>query len=219
MNKNHVISIIISLFGFLMIIFYMLFKPYTIKSNIQKGISNYEKITKEEISINNEKPFEFDDHIEDLSSNDLLLNNKVNSDNVIGQLEIPDLGLNLPILKGLTNDNLKQGVVTMREDQTLGQGNFPIAGHYMKNKNLLFGNLMSIQNGSDVYLNDKNFIYHYRIYETKIALDSEIHLISDKLSEKKGNSVVSLMTCYKTSKSGKRFFAFGELISKYPYLK
>ena len=44
---------------------------------------------------------------------------------IIGQIVIPDLGVNLPILKGTTTTNLKVGATTMVKEQEMGKGNYP----------------------------------------------------------------------------------------------
>lgn len=137
--------------------------------------------------------------------------------NVIGILTIEDLNINLPILKGMTNSNLLTGVVTMSPDIVMGKGNYSLAGHYMKDKTLLFGSLMDIQIGNIVKITDKKNIYEYEIYDTKIVPDTSFYMIEDKMAEMRGEPIISLMTCYYTSKSGKRFFAQGELIKEYPY--
>src|SRR5699024_9228875 len=117
-----------------------------------------------------------------------------------------------------TNDtNLLVGATTMVEEQEMGQGNYPLAGHYMKDKNLLFGSLLDIEKETIVKLNNKETIYVYKIYDTLLVKDTDIHRIDDRMAEERGKPVLSLMTCYYTSKNGKRFFAMGELIDSYPY--
>lgn len=43
--------------------------------------------------------------------------------NVIGGIAIPDLEMNLPVFKGIDNTNLLYGAGTMKENQTMGEGN------------------------------------------------------------------------------------------------
>lgn len=42
---------------------------------------------------------------------------------VIGGIAIPDLGVNLPIFRGVGNTSLLYGAGTMKPDQVMGQGN------------------------------------------------------------------------------------------------
>ena len=37
----------------------------------------------------------------------------------------------------------------MRPDQKMGEGNYPLAGHHLKQKNLLFGPLENIKTGGN----------------------------------------------------------------------
>lgn len=134
---------------------------------------------------------------------------------IIGTLLIPDLDINLPIMKGLSDSNLMAGAATMRADQSFGEGNFPLAGHYMKNKDLLFGSLMDIEVDTIVYVSDGEKVYEYKTYETSVVPDSKIEMISDVKADEAGKPVISLMTCYFSSKTGKRFFAMGELVNQY----
>ncbi|MCR1900277.1 class A sortase [Irregularibacter muris] len=138
---------------------------------------------------------------------------------IIGQISIPDLDIYLPILKGTTNANLLVGATTMVPHQQMGEGNYPLAGHYMKDKNLLFGNLLNIKKNTIVRLTDKRIIYEYKIYETTVVSDTAHHMIGNQMAKNHGQPILSLMTCYYTSKSGQRFFALGELIDEYPYEK
>lgn len=140
-------------------------------------------------------------------------------DLIIGSIEIPDLNMHLPIMKGLTNSNLVVGAATMKPNQSFGAGNYTLAGHYMKNKDLLFGGLMDIELGAIAYVFDGEVTYEYEIYDTLIVPDTAIDVLSDERADEHGKPVLSLMTCHYTSKSGERFFALGELIDEYPGVK
>lgn len=135
---------------------------------------------------------------------------------VVGLLLIPDLDLNLPIFKGLTDANLMAGAATMRPDQAIGQGNYPLAGHNMKNKSLLFGSLMDINVGTRVIVSDGETVYEYEVYENIVVPDTALEMILDEKSTERGKPIISLMTCYHSSKTGKRFFSLGELVDEYP---
>lgn len=139
-----------------------------------------------------------------------------NKELAIGLLLIPDLDMELPIMKGLSNSNLMVGASTMKPDQSFGKGNFTLAGHYMKNKDLLFGNLMDIEIGTIVYVSNGENIYEYEIYDRVLVPDTEIEMLSDERVKEVGKPIISLMTCYFSSDSGKRFFALGKLVNEYP---
>ena len=181
-----------------------------------KNIST-DNLTAEDIEKNNEAEVEFDfSSIEDVDIN-TAINVVFEPDEslVIGELEIPDLNIHLPILKGLTNSNLLAGAGTMKPNQIMGRGNYPLAGHIMKNKDLLFGSLMDIKVGTIVTITDKKNIYKYKIYDTVVVPDTAVEILSDEEAEKRGKPIISLMTCYYSSKTGKRFFALGELYKEW----
>lgn len=137
-------------------------------------------------------------------------------DLVIGLLLIPDLDMELPIFKGLTDGNLMAGAATMKPDQVMGKGNYTLSGHNMKNKDLLFGSLMDIAIGSKVIISDGFNVYEYKIYENRVVPDTRLDMILDEKSEEKGKAIISLMTCFHSSRTGKRFFSLGELVDEYP---
>lgn len=184
--------------------------------NVNKSVTD---LSYDEIRKNSETDAEFDyEAIEDVSPKNVIFGTiDFDEKNIIGQLSIPDLNVDLPLLKGVTNANLAVGVTTMRKDQEMGQGNYPVSGHNMKNKNLLFGSLMDIELGTKAFVTDKNTVYEYEIYDIVVVEDTAMYMIEDSQSEEAGKPILSLMTCYHTSKSGKRFFALGELIDEYPY--
>ncbi len=136
--------------------------------------------------------------------------------NIIGQIIIKELNIDLPILKGVTNSNLMIGAGTMKSDLIMGKGNYSLAGHYMKN-GLLFGKLLEIQPGTRVQITNKKMVYEYEIYDTQIVPDTSFYMLNEDRANKRGKPIISLMTCYYTSKNGKRFFALGELVDEYPY--
>lgn len=135
---------------------------------------------------------------------------------VIGSLYIPDLDINLPIMKGLNDANLMAGAATMKSKQDFGHGNYTLAGHKMKNEDLLFGSLMDIQLGSLAYVSNGETIYEYKIYDTEVVPDTAMYMLDNDRADEVGKPILSLMTCYFSSKTGKRFFALGELVDQYP---
>lgn len=213
---------IISILLILMGVFFLALPTIQNKiiENKMKSINKVAKdISHEEILKNTEIDGDFDYlAIEDVNPGTVIFGTmNFDKKNLIGQLSIPNIGMNLPILKGITNSNLAVGATTMKKDQTMGSGNYPLAGHYMKNRDLLFGSLMYIGIGDEVYITDKDTVYVYKIYDTVVVEDTAMYMLEDSESIKRGKPIVSLMTCYYSSKSGKRFFALGELVDEYPY--
>lgn len=215
---KRILSTLLIIIG-LILIFSPLFSKKIIESRVNTTQVIVEEITAVEIENNTKEVAKYDfSAIKDVGITSTITGNiNFNNKNVIGQLTIEDLNINLPILKGVTNSNLLAGAATMTPDMIMGKGNYSLAGHYMKDKSLLFGSLMDIDIGSKVKITDKKNIYEYEIYDTIIVPDTAFYMLEDKRAEMRGKPIISLMTCYYTSKNGKRFFALGELIDEYPY--
>lgn len=211
------ISIVLILVGIILILIPNV-KEEIIKYNIKNKSEIIETITHDEIVNNLEIEAEYNyEAIEDVGTiSSIIKASDFDNKSMIGQLIIPDLDINLPILKGVTNANLLAGVTTMVPEQKMGEGNYPLAGHRMKNKNLLFGSLMDIEIGTIVYITDKETIYEYTIYDTVVVSDTAMDMLYNKKANEREKPIVSLMTCYYSSNTGKRFFALGELMKEYP---
>lgn len=195
-------------------------KDKKVEQTVQETVKIVEAITPEVIEeneANEEAQFDYS-VVEDITVTGTLLGNiKANSKLLVGQLVIPSVGMNISIFKGINNTNLLAGAATMRANQKMGEGNYPLAGHYSKNKDILFGSLMDVKVGDPIRITNKKTIYEYTVYEVKVVPDDALYIIDDKVAEQKGVPVISLMTCYYSSKTGKRYFVMGELTKTYHY--
>lgn len=207
-----IVSLVLIIGGILLILTPFL-SEYILKyyaNMIGNGISSEEMIANNERDLEAEYDFSL---IEDVDIMSVLRGSMYfDRDYAIGNLTIPDLDMSLPIMKGITDSNLLVGAATMKPDQSFGEGNFTLAGHYTKNKDLLFGSLMDIEIGSSIYITNGEEIYEYRVYDTVVVPDGSIEMLSDEKSDEIGRPIISLMTCYFSSDTGKRFFALGELV-------
>lgn len=216
-----IISTLLIIIGFVFIL-----APFA-NSRIIRSRSNttqkiVKEVTAEEIEENDNKEaiYEYeaikDIEITSTISGTMDMKKEEINKNIIGQIIVDDLNIDLPILKGVSNANLLIGAGTMVPDLVMGKGNYSLAGHYMKD-GLLFGKLLDIQIGTIVKLTNKKIVYEYIIYDTQIVPDTSFYMLNQNRAETKGKPIISLMTCYYTSKNGKRFFALGELVKEYPY--
>lgn len=114
-----------------------------------------------------------------------------NARNAIGKIAIPSVKMRLPILKGLSNENLSTGAGTMKADQTLGQGNYALAGHYMTNQGILFSPLKNVQLGNKLYLTDMSKVYTYTVTTKTTVNETQVQWINDVA----GKKLVTLVTC------------------------
>ena len=152
--------------------------------------------------------------VEEISATGTLLSPEyIDPSLIIGRLYVPSIDINVTVFNGVTNDILHAGVGTMRPNLTMGEGNFPIAGHYAHDPSLLFGNLTAIELGDKIFLTDNEKVYEYIVYDTKVVKPSEVEWISEDVATKHGKPIVSLMNCYYVDgvRTNDRFFVFGEL--------
>ena len=214
-----VFAVLLIVFGLILIISPRI-KDTVVENTVENTVEIIADYTPEKIKENEQnEEAEFDFSIvEDISvTGTLMSTNKVNKDLLVGQLVIPRVDMNIPIFKGINNSNLLAGSATMRKDQKMGTGNYPLAGHYMKEKDVLFGSLMDVKEGDIIRVTDKETIFEYLTYEVKVVPDTALYIIDDAEADKIGKPIISLMTCYYSSNTGKRYFVMGELTSSYPY--
>ena len=166
---------------------------------IGRNTAHYQidNVTRETIKENKEVKGNFDfDSVESISF-EQVLRHQLNRQPmpVIGGIAIPDVGINLPIFKGLANENLAFGAGTMKEDQVMGQGNYALASHnvtgFSSDVSLLFTPLERAKEGMVIYVTDKNNIYQYRI--NKISVVSPEH--SEVINDTPGKTEITLVTC------------------------
>lgn len=157
----------------------------------QNQASALNSLTAEQIADNQKKKGTYDfSKVKSLGINETLKSRVKNTAGAIGIIAIPSVNLNLPIMQGLSNDALSTGGGTMRADQKMGQGNYPLAGHYMTDKGALFSPLERVQIGAKVYLTDLKKVYTYKIYYKKVVDPTAVWLV--KNTKKK---IVTLITC------------------------
>lgn len=113
-----------------------------------------------------------------------------NTSHAIGAVAIPVVHLALPILVGLSDDSLSTGGGTMRANQVMGQGNYPLAGHYMTTKGILFSPIAQVQKGDLVYLTNLKRVYRYRVYRKEIVNPTALYLVRNTKK-----AIVTLITC------------------------
>lgn len=116
---------------------------------------------------------------------------EVNMNFLVGYIQIPEVNLELPVLEGLTNENLNVATGTMKPGQEMGKRNYAIAGHHMPNENLLFSPLMRVKKGNLAYLTDKDRTYVYKVTKTEVLSINR----GDVIEDSEGDKIITLITC------------------------
>ncbi|MEV2910435.1 class A sortase [Paenibacillus larvae] len=192
----------------------LIFSPWLQEAVIKTIISPYRiaHFSVEEIQNNRMNgKFENDlSHIETPSLATVLTNmNKVNKADVVGEIAIGDVGIILPILKGTNTQNLLVGATTLKEGQIMGEGNYVLAGHHMRDETLLFGPLQQVQKGTFIQLTNKQNLYTYEVVEKKIVHESETDILQETSSPK-----LTLITCdVGGRKTNKRLVVIAQLVN------
>lgn len=123
---------------------------------------------------------------------------------VIGGIAIPDLGINLPIFKGLDNTALTYGAGTMKEGQVMGaENNYALASHNVFGltgaSEMLFSPLERAALGMKIYLTDKDKIYTYVISNITEVTPEHVEVIDDTPGVKN----LTLVTCSNPEATGR----------------
>ncbi len=138
---------------------------------------------------------------------------------VIGGIAIPDLSINLPIFKGVTNDNLLYGAGTMKDNQVMGgENNYTLASHHVfgltGSSQMLFSPLEKAKVGMTVYLTDKSMVYTYKVTEIVSVSPEQIEVLDDV----SGQSTLTLVTC-EDKEATKRLIVKASLTDSRAYQK
>lgn len=110
----------------------------------------------------------------------------------LGSIAIPDVNLNLPIVKGVGEQNLYRGAATNKIGQQMGKGNYPMAAHKVPgNDTSLFGPLFQVTPGMKIYLSDNQNIYIYTARESYVVEPERVDILDDVI----GQTLLTLYTC------------------------
>ena len=195
------------------------------QSITNKIVDNYaqeyvDKTTPEEMVKNEDADVSFDpNNVGSLTSadvlNDMVGNNHYSNLPVVGAIAIPDLGMNLPVIKGLDNASLAVGAGTMKEGQQMGKGNYALASHSLfygwGYEGLLFTPLHRAQKGQTIYTRDNENIYVYQITDVFVVNPDDGYVVLDS----EGDGLITLITCTDTYAT-QRIVVRGKLERQFP---
>ncbi len=173
------------------------------------------KVSKEEIKKNETASATYDFSSVKSISTESVLSAQMDAQKlpVIGGIAIPDVGINLPIFKGLDNTAISYGAGTMKENQVMGgENNYALASHHVfgisGSSEMLFSPLDRAKNGMKIYLTDKENIYTYVINDIVTVTPEHSEVIDDE----PGKSQLTLVTCNDLEATG-RIIVHAELES------
>lgn len=176
------------------------------------------KVTAEDIETNKQAETTFDfEQVQSISTEAILAAQwDAQQLPVIGGISVPELGINLPIFKGVGNTSLMYGAGTMKENQEMGKGNYALASHHIFGvagaADVLFSPLDRAQNGMKIYITDKTNVYTYVIDSVEVVTPDSVYVIDDV----EGRTEVTLVTCTDYNATN-RIIVKGVLESTTPY--
>lgn len=185
-------------------------------------VDQFHHMSAQTLKNNTQKEAVFDySAIQPIDPNQIMLNHsEIDPNAIIGQITAPSIEMNLTIFKGTTDDILSAGAGTMRPDQQMGEGAYPLASHHAWS-GFLFADIIHLQMGDRILITDKNIIYEYAVIEKGVFPPTATYLIQDSRAEYHGRPLIQLMNCeYDYDRgyyTGNRLFVFGELVDQFPY--
>lgn len=139
----------------------------------------------------------------------------LNYDYMIGEIYMPRVGMHVPILEGMSNENLWLGAGTMKPGQTMGKDNYALAGHHMWDASQLFTPIMNSEIGDVVYVTDKSNVYEYKVSNMFVAQEKDGHLVNDVEAEQsESGAILTMVTCTDVWGS-ERYIVVAELSGQY----
>lgn len=130
---------------------------------------------------------------------------------VVGEILMPQSKVHLPIAKGISNEVLALTAGTMRPDQKMGEGNYPLAGHHMTSQTILFSPLYwKTRVGQKIYLTDAKRAYEYQVSVRKFIPATDVQVIAQTKQK-----LVTLITCDATGAN--RLMIRGKYVKQMAY--
>lgn len=184
---TRIIAIILLIVG-LALIFNKQIRNYLITQNQNQAMTS---VTRKKVEQNQKKKGMFNfKKVKEVSFGQVARSRRQNGAYVIGAIAIPDVNMHLPICLGMSDDAMATGGGTMRKDQKMGKGNYPLAGHYMTSKGILFSPLEDTKVGERVYITNMKKVYIYKIYMKKVVNPYAVYLVNNTKKP-----IITLITC------------------------
>lgn len=206
-NRKIKLSNVLILLGIIVISLNVFFIVVIEPMIVEKRLDKTWNLNVSEILDNNQRNFIGSDlNLEVLDNSEV--KNNLDYEKIVGYLSIPNVNLSLPILRGSTQENLDISATTVLENQIMGKGNYPIAGHRTIHPDTLFSPLSRVKENDEIYLTNKENIYIYSVNSISIVSPESIEV----LGYTNDKAIITLITCY-GKKSELRKIIVGEIIN------
>ena len=180
------------------------------KLNDDQILSQYDNIKDNDNSKLPELSYDYG-KVKPVSELDLsTLNPKYDKRLLTGHIAMPAIGVNLPILEGVSNANLYAGAGTLKPYQKMGTGNYALASHFMPDGVSNFSKIGQLQKGNRILLSSGKKVYEYKTISVKNMPINSSNVVNDV----KGKKLVTLVTCTDIYGSS-RTVVQGEFVKKH----
>ncbi|WP_309118804.1 class D sortase [Paenibacillus sp.] len=130
-------------------------------------------------------------------------------ENMAGMLYIDKIDLELPILRGATQKNLKKGAASIEGAGEAGQvGNFAVAGHRNLTYGRNFNRLDELEEGDTIEVDNGDERYQYVVTEKLYVEPHEVWVLDSKGDEKE----ITLVTCHPVKIASHRLIVKGKIV-------
>ena len=173
-------------------------EEFVVKISADENVSTFDKLYQELQNRNQElyenkqenlvDPFSYEQPTIDLSEYGI-------SDNIIGDIRIPKMNVELPILLGANSVNMKKGAVHLTETSYPIGGantNSVIAAHRGYGKAVLFRNIDKLVVGDKIYIQNFKEELSYEVYDIKLVDPDD----TSELLILEGEDIITLITCH-----------------------
>lgn len=147
-------------------------------------------------------PFSYEQQSIDLESYGL-------RENIIGFISIPKMNVELPILLGANNENMKKGAVHLTETSYPIGGentNCVLAAHRGYSRTAMFREIQKLEIGDEIYIQNFRETLIYKVAEIRIIDPTDIQ----ELLIQEGRDMVTLLTCHPYRYNYQRYVVFCE---------
>uniref|UniRef100_UPI003FED40AA class C sortase n=1 Tax=Candidatus Fimivicinus sp. TaxID=3056640 RepID=UPI003FED40AA len=134
------------------------------------------------------------------------------SDNIVGYLSIPELGIQLPVYLGASRENLRKGAVHLSQTSLPIGGintNAVIAAHRGMASQEMFRHIERLEQGDLVLLSNFREELRYQVTEIEIIAPDEIQ----KVLIQSGRDLLTLVTCHPYPTTQQRYVVYCERVS------
>jgi len=127
----------------------------------------------------------------------------------IATIRIPSIKVNLPVLEGATQKNMKYAAAHLTETAPIGEvGNAAIAAHRMRAKGKLFNRLNEVKEGDKIMVETKGETYTYVVTGTSIVEPTDVSVLNYNKTDRR----LTLITCDPVVNPTHRLIVHAELI-------